>query len=126
MKNFINKKVAALAMMFAVAAINPANGYSNVNSDTLKHVATEDSFIGPDNEDVVEETTLELEDWMFEPISTEKEETLNIEDWMSEKISFDAEEKLEIEDWMSEKISFDGEEKLEIEDWMSDPDYLKK
>ena len=125
MKKF-SKKMVALAMMFAAAAVNPANGYSNVEADTLKHTVTEDPEAVPESEDMVVESTLELEDWMFEPVETVKEEALEIEDWMSVEISADAEEKLGIEDWMSEKITFGSEEKLEIEDWMSDPDYLTK
>jgi hypothetical protein len=140
----LSKRMIAVITLFAATMMNPVNSYSNVKIDTLK-TAVEDGKIGPDSEDaLVEESKLELEDWMFEPVAVSSEEVLKVEDWMKEEISFDVEEKLEIEDWMntsiesvkeeelkiedwmSGKIETAGEEKLEIEDWMSDSDYFRK
>ena len=124
MKKF-SKRMIAVVTMFAATMMNPVNSYSNVKIDTLKYADGNEANIGPDSEDAVEETALELESWMFEPVVVNKEEALTIEDWMSEEINFNAEEKLDVEAWMSEKITL-SEEPLEIEAWMSDSDYFKK
>ena len=119
MKKF-SKKMIAVVTMFAATMMNPVNSYSNVKIDTLKYADGTEANIGPDSEDAVEETALELESWMFEPVVVNKEESLAIEAWMSEEINFNAEEKLEVESWMSEEINFNAEEKLEVEPWMSE------
>ncbi|MBQ9214471.1 MAG: hypothetical protein IJ150_11110 [Bacteroidales bacterium] len=115
----LNKKIVAIAMLVATV-VNPLNSFSNVKIDTLKSANTSETTISPDSEELLEETTLELEDWMFERIETTKEESLEIEDWMTEKIELINEEKLNIEDWMSEKLEENFEEKLELESWMSE------